>query len=49
LQEPIDYRIYFWGEHLADDDYDLATVHGAAISGRNVVQQMIKNFAKRIR
>jgi monoamine oxidase len=41
LRKPIDGRIYFCGEYLADED---ASVHGAAISGRNVVRQILKDL-----
>ncbi|KAL3903856.1 MAG: hypothetical protein SGILL_010287 [Bacillariaceae sp.] len=41
LREPIDKRLYFCGEYLADES---ATVHGAAISGRNVVRQLLDDL-----
>jgi monoamine oxidase len=40
MQQPIDNRIYFAGEYLSEDQH-ISTVHGAALSGRRSVQQII--------
>jgi monoamine oxidase len=44
LKESLERRIYFCGEYLAK--YNLATVHGAALSGREVAQRLVRSVGK---
>jgi monoamine oxidase len=46
LLQSVDNKLYFAGEYLATGGpYCQATVHGAAISGRTVAQQMLEDYA----
>lgn len=44
ILEPLNKRIYFCGEHVAPDDSG-STVHGAALSGRAVVDNLVRDAA----
>jgi monoamine oxidase len=41
MQQSIDKRIFFAGEHLYKDGVGISTVHGAALTGRRAAEQMI--------
>jgi monoamine oxidase len=42
LQRPINKKLYFAGEHT--EPVEVATVHGAAISGRQAAQEVLKDL-----
>lgn len=45
MLQPLDDKVYFAGEYLATGGpYYQATVHGAAISGRSVAQQLLEDY-----